>query len=156
MRSSPVARAVGAVAAATALLAACTVTQPPVNTPLPTPATKGNPISASPAASPAGQPAASPAAAGAPAAPPDRVASRGFVFQPRELTVPAGTTVTWTNADPIPHTVTADDRSYDSGPLGSGATFSQTFAAPGRYGYFCQLHGAPGSGHFGTIVVTGG
>jgi plastocyanin len=67
--------------------------------------------------------------------------------------VPVGTTVTWTNEDDTPHTVTADDHAFDSGLFGKGQTYSHTFAAPGRYGYFCVPHGSPGSGMFGTVVV---
>jgi plastocyanin len=99
-----------------------------------------------PAASPS--PSPSPGAGGGPA-----VEIQGFTFDPQELTVPAGTTVTWTNSDFTQHTVTADDRSYDSGLLSMGATFSHTYTAPGTYGYFCIPHGAPGSGQFGRIVV---
>jgi plastocyanin len=103
-----------------------------------------------PAASPnpSPSPSPSPGAGGGPA-----VEIQGFTFDPPELTVPAGTTVTWTNSDFTQHTVTADDRSYDSGLLSMGATFSHTYTAPGTYGYFCIPHGAPGSGQFGRIVV---
>jgi plastocyanin len=103
---------------------------------------------AAPAASPS--PSPSPAAqAGGGAA----VEIQGFTFEPQELRVPVGTTVTWTNSDFTQHTVTADDRSYDSGLLATGATFTHTYTAPGTYGYFCIPHGAPGSGQFGRIVL---
>ena len=62
----------------------------------------------------------------------------------------------WTNLDEAPHTVTSDDRSFDSGLLGPGGAFSQTFTKVGTLGYHCEVHGAPGSGPFGTIVVTEG
>jgi plastocyanin len=42
-----------------------------------------------------------------------------FAFEPATLEVPVGTTVTWTNNGSRPHTVTADDGSFDSGPLRS-------------------------------------
>lgn len=56
------------------------------------------------------------------------------------LTVPAGTTVTWTNEDGMMHTVTAADGSFDSGFLNEGDTFSYTFDEPGEYEYFCSPH----------------
>ncbi len=76
-----------------------------------------------------------------------------FSYDPITLTVEAGTTVTWTNVGRAPHTVTADDGSFDSGRMNNGAVFSQTFSTPGSFGYFCEFHGTPGSGQFGTVVV---
>lgn len=61
-------------------------------------------------------------------------------FSPADLTVKAGTTVTWTNNDNISHTVTADDNSFDSGTMGHGATFTHTFATAGSYTYHCAFH----------------
>jgi predicted lipoprotein with Yx(FWY)xxD motif len=63
-----------------------------------------------------------------------------FAFAPTSLTVSAGTTVTWTNADSTAHTVTADDGSFDSGNLDPGKTFSFTFKTPGTYAYHCAIH----------------
>ena len=74
-----------------------------------------------------------------------------FTFSPAELTVAAGTRVTWTNRDDIPHTVTdaADPRSFRSPPLDTGDSFAFAFARPGVYKYFCSLHP-----HMqGTVVV---
>ena len=76
--------------------------------------------------------------AGAP--PPARVSISQFAFQPARITVPAGATVTWTNADSEEHTVTATDRSYSSAALERTETFSHRFTAPGTYTYFCALH----------------
>src|SRR5829696_5872316 len=45
-----------------------------------------------------------------------------FAFQPASLEVPAGTTVTWTNSGAAPHTVTADDGTFDSDRLAPGAS----------------------------------
>ncbi|HEX8967680.1 MAG TPA: plastocyanin/azurin family copper-binding protein [Chloroflexota bacterium] len=65
-----------------------------------------------------------------------------------------GQTVLWTNSDPVQHTVTADDGSFDSGVLDPGATFTQEFDTPGTYQYFCQPHGSAGlHGMAATIVV---
>lgn len=63
-----------------------------------------------------------------------------FTFNPPMLTVKAGTTVTWTNEDDIPHTVNATTQAFKSGALDTDDTFSFTFTTPGTYGYFCALH----------------
>jgi plastocyanin len=63
-----------------------------------------------------------------------------FTFSPPTLTVTAGTTVTWTNADDIPHTIVAQDRSFRSKALDTDGRFSFTFTAAGEYDYFCSLH----------------
>jgi plastocyanin len=73
-----------------------------------------------------------------------------FAFQPASLEVTAGTTVTWTNSDAAPHTVTADNGEFDSGRLAPGASFSQTFDAAGTFTYHCEIHPQMA----GTIVVT--
>jgi len=63
-----------------------------------------------------------------------------FSFGPAQITVPAGTTVTWTNRDDIPHTVVSDDKLFKSNALDTDDKFSYTFAKPGTYPYFCSLH----------------
>jgi plastocyanin len=63
-----------------------------------------------------------------------------FAFEPDALEVQPGTTVTWLQGGDVPHTVTADDGTFDSGTLPSGETFSHTFDEPGTYGYVCELH----------------
>jgi len=74
------------------------------------------------------------------AAGPAAVAIDNFAFAPDTLTVAAGTTVTWTNNDDIPHTVRATDGSFTSRPMDSGDHYSFTFAKPGVYTYFCSIH----------------
>ena len=70
---------------------------------------------------------------------------------PARLTVKAGTTVTWTNRDDIPHTVAAKDRLFKSKVMDTDESYSFTFTTPGEYTYFCSLHP-----HMtGTIVVEG-
>ena len=65
----------------------------------------------------------------------------GFAFAPATLSVPAGTTVTWTNQDATTHTATADDgTSFDCTPIGAGASMSFTFATPGTFAYHCAIH----------------
>lgn len=61
-------------------------------------------------------------------------------YQPAQLTVAAGQTVTWKNSGLGPHTVTADAGQFNSGVLQSGETFSYTFATPGTYAYSCTIH----------------
>ena len=61
-------------------------------------------------------------------------------FSPEELTINVGDTVTWTNDDDSPHTVTADDGQFDSGNMGEGATWSFTFTEAGTYDYKCNYH----------------
>jgi plastocyanin len=63
-----------------------------------------------------------------------------FSFSPPTVTVPAGTTVTWTNSDDIPHTVVSDDRVFKSKALDTDDKFSYTFTKAGTYPYFCSLH----------------
>jgi plastocyanin len=63
-----------------------------------------------------------------------------FSFNPTTVTVPAGTTVTWTNSHDIPHTVVSDDKIFKSKVLDTDETFSYTFTKPGTYPYFCSIH----------------
>jgi plastocyanin len=63
-----------------------------------------------------------------------------FNFTPADITVAAGTTVTWTNNDDVQHTVTASDNSFGSKALETGGAFSFTFTQPGTYSYFCSIH----------------
>jgi plastocyanin len=64
----------------------------------------------------------------------------GFEFRPAVLTVHAGTSVTWTNRDEEPHTVTAAGGEFKSGGLERGDTFATTFDRPGTFEYRCALH----------------
>jgi plastocyanin len=63
-----------------------------------------------------------------------------FSFGPAALTVPAGTTVTWTNRDDIPHTVVSTDGVFKSKALDTDDKFSFSFTKPGTYPYFCSIH----------------
>jgi plastocyanin len=63
-----------------------------------------------------------------------------FSFGPATLTVPAGTTVTWTNRDDIPHTVVSTDGVFKSKVLDTDDKFSYTFSKTGTYPYFCSIH----------------
>jgi len=68
-----------------------------------------------------------------------------FQFMPKDLSVKAGTTVTWMNGDDIDHSVTAgepgqESGAFDSGFFKKGGTYKFTFSAPGTYTYFCKRH----------------
>ena len=86
----------------------------------------------------------------APQASASAVAIDNFTFTPQTLTVKAGTTVTWTNRDDIPHGVASDNNAFPkSKALDTDDSYSFTFATPGTYKYFCYVHP-----HMtGTIVV---
>jgi len=73
-----------------------------------------------------------------------------FAFDPDPISITVGDTVTWTNEDGFAHTVTADDDSFDSGNLDSGATFEQTFDEAGDFTYHCNIH----SQMTGTVSVS--
>jgi plastocyanin len=73
-----------------------------------------------------------------------------FTFDPPTLTVKAGTTVTWVNADDIPHLVSEKDGKFRSSALDTDDKFSQTFSTAGTVEYFCIIHPKM----TGKIVVT--
>jgi plastocyanin len=84
------------------------------------------------------------------ASPADAVAIDNFTFTPASLTVKAGTTVTWTNRDDIPHGIAASNNEFKkSKALDTDDNFSFTFTTPGTYKYFCYIH----PHMVGTIVV---
>jgi plastocyanin len=63
-----------------------------------------------------------------------------FSFGPGTLTVPVGTTVTWTNRDDIPHTVVSTEGAFKSKVLDTDEKFSFTFSKAGTFPYFCSIH----------------
>jgi len=72
-----------------------------------------------------------------------------FTFAPQRVTVKAGTTVTWTNEDDIPHALASTTKAFRSKVLDTDDKFSFKFTTAGTYEYFCSLHP-----HMtGTIVV---
>jgi plastocyanin len=77
-------------------------------------------------------------------------------FDPANITVEPGTTVTWVQSGNNPHTTTSYDGLWDSGMIegGSGGTFSFTFEEPGTFDYFCIPH--EDLGMVGSVTVTGG
>ena len=80
------------------------------------------------------------------------VTIEGFAFDPPELDVAVGATVTWTNQDGATHTVKSADDAFDgSAGLGQGDTFTHTFDQAGTFDYICGIH----PGMKATVVVAG-
>ncbi len=80
------------------------------------------------------------------------VAIENFKFNPASIVVAVGETVTWTNKDTAPHTVTIISmigETFDSGQLEAGQTYSHTFSTAGTYPYKCSLH----PGMRGSVIV---
>jgi plastocyanin len=83
-----------------------------------------------------------------------KVSMKSIQFNPKTLTVDKGTTVVWTNDDPVGHDVTKQSGpgpqfSSGSGDIGGGGTYKQTFNTPGTIKYVCTVH----PGMTGTIIV---
>jgi plastocyanin len=95
-------------------------------------------------ASPMASPEATPASAG------DAVRIFNLLYDPAELSVSAGTTVTWTNDDTVSHTVTSADGEFDTGQIEAGATATLTFDTAGTFEYVCAYH----AGMRATVVVS--
>jgi plastocyanin len=74
-------------------------------------------------------------------------------FTPSHIDALPGDTIQWSNVSERTHTVTADDGSFDSGPLAGGGTFSTTAGGPGEYTYHCTIH-AGMAGEFDIYRVT--
>ena len=80
---------------------------------------------------------------------PQQIEMGDDVFEPAQLTVAAGTKVTWVNKGSKAHTVVSNDKLFDSGLVNVGGEFSHTFDAPGTYLYHC----APHAKMIGRLVV---
>jgi plastocyanin len=65
---------------------------------------------------------------------------QNFAYQMATIQVRVGTTVTWTNQDNVPHSITFKNGMKDSGLLYQGQSFSDTFSTPGTYQYYCTVH----------------
>jgi plastocyanin len=79
----------------------------------------------------------------------------GNRFQPANVTIAVGTTVTWTWVGGFHDVTAAGNPGFPSSgvPVLAPNTFSQTFSSAGTYLYFCSVHGSPTNGMRGTIVV---
>ncbi len=69
-----------------------------------------------------------------------RVAVQDFLFRPGRIEIAVGTTIMWTNAGEVVHTVTAEDASFDSGPIGPGERRALTFSSAGSFPFHCTPH----------------
>jgi plastocyanin len=76
-------------------------------------------------------------------------------FDPQVTRIAVGATVEWKNVGRNVHTITADDRSFDSGDVQEGGTYSHTFAEAGAYRYHCIYHGAQGGVGMSGIILVG-
>ena len=84
------------------------------------------------------------------AAPAGAVSIDNFTFNPPNLTVKAGTTITWTNKDDIPHGIASSNNAFARSPaLDTDQSYAFKFTTPGSYQYFCYVH----PHMVGTIVV---
>lgn len=63
-----------------------------------------------------------------------------FTYNPQQITVKVGTTITWVNHDDIPHTVTSSHQAFKSQVIDTDEKFIFTFSTPGTFQYFCALH----------------
>jgi plastocyanin len=126
MRKSRGIREIAVVGLAAVALAACSPAQP----------------STAPSSMPGmDMPTSSQSASGTPVAT-NTVSIKNFAFDPATITVKVGTTVTWTNSDQDPHTVTSDGKSgpLNSKPLNQGDTYQYTFTQAGTFSYLCTIH----------------
>jgi plastocyanin len=103
----------------------------------------------SPTAAPATGTPATATHAGSPAGGGSEVDIIDFAFQPADLTVAVGETVTWTNTGSATHTVMWQDGEPESDQLEGGVTYERTFHAAGSFPYACGIH----SQMTGTITV---
>lgn len=80
---------------------------------------------------------------------PNEVFMENKAFLPNQLTIKAGTTITWTNKEAVLHTVTSDNQFFDSGKLDKDKTFQYTFSTTGVFYY----HSNTDANMTGAIVV---
>jgi len=75
--------------------------------------------------------------------------TKNFAYAPATITIHPGDKVVFKNSDSTAHTVTASDKSFDSGNMDQGATWTHVFAKAGTYTYLCSYH----TYMQGTVVV---
>jgi plastocyanin len=79
-----------------------------------------------------------------------KVLIQDFRFEPAHITIKRGTKVRWINKDSTAHTATANKkRSFDSGRLGKGQSYTHTFKSAGKKPYHCEIH----PDMMGSVVV---
>ena len=79
-----------------------------------------------------------------------KIEIKEYLFVPANVTIAAGTKVTWVNRDEVPHTIDDSNKLFHSAALDTDEAYSYTFTTPGTYQYGCRLH----SQMMGTVVVT--
>ncbi len=91
----------------------------------------------------------------------NEVFMQAIAFNPMEITIQAGESVTWTNQDIVPHTATSGNPGdgdlgaiFRSALLGQGGTFTHTFNDEGEFVYFCEVH--PAMMRDAKVIVTSG
>ena len=91
----------------------------------------------------------------------NEVFMQAIAFNPMEITIQAGESVTWTNQDIVPHTATSGNPEdvepgaiFQSERFGQGGTFTHTFEDVGEFVYFCEVH--PVMMRDAKVIVTGG
>ncbi len=98
----------------------------------------------------------SPIAQATPAIGVTHVFIHNYAYQPANIQVVWGTTVSWTNQDSaihsvvLPHIITSETDIRESGPLGQGQSFNYTFLARGTFQYYCIEH----PDMIGIVIVT--
>ncbi|MBI1763731.1 MAG: hypothetical protein HYR56_20080 [Acidobacteria bacterium] len=75
-----------------------------------------------------------------------------FKFEPKEVTIAAGTTVEWIDEQGN-HSIVADDGSFESDILDAGGRFEHRYEKPGRFPYYCSLHGEKGGHEMAGLVI---
>lgn len=70
----------------------------------------------------------------------EKVEIVNFAYDPDPVTIQEGGKVIWINRDSEAHTASADDGSFDTGPIEEGKLKSETFEQPGEYPYHCSIH----------------
>jgi plastocyanin len=110
--------------------------------PAPTPAP-------SPTPAPTPTPSPSPGATSAVAIVTGAATLGNRAYNPADVTVDVGSTVTWTNADREAHTTTSNQSGWNSGAIAPGAQFSFTYQTAGTFPYHCTIH----PGMTGTVTV---
>ncbi len=92
---------------------------------------------------------------------PNEVFMQAIAFNPMEITIQVGESVTWTNQDIVPHTATSGNPGdedlgsiFRSPTLFQGGTFTHTFNDAGEFVYFCEVH--PGMMRDAKVIVEAG
>lgn len=79
-----------------------------------------------------------------------KISITSAAYSPASLTIVSGSTVTWTNNDNMPHTVTTEDGNINSGDIAPGSSFSKTFMTTGTYNY----HDVHSTDMTGVLIVS--